>query len=345
MLDEDILTEMSKEIEEVSEGEDHQIDESLIFTKDVTVDLGQLEDLLYCTKELFKTGKYFNFLDHIENTIDIGEVTLKRYQAKGLSFAILSSERLVESLEELNLDTKEANELLSQSKKYFMEGNYEEGGKTVRMIRDLTFILRNQQRYKACEMIKNLESRINEAKRIGANTGYAERKFNEAKLLFDRGLLIFCQKTLDKANETLKDTKECRISVIKESIAFVDCLIADAREIGVDVSDSEELLNTAKSLFLNEEFQMCIHTTIQAEEMTTDMISRQVKKAQTLADSLNERFKAVATAIPYTQLSSEKWQGFSKASEVKNTCTTCEGELEYIHRYRRWFCSNCVKYL
>jgi hypothetical protein len=199
--------------------------------------------------------------------------------------------------------------------------------------------LKDEQKTKLQERIKDVESNLAEAKRIGTNIGSAESIINQAKISLENNQLIKCAEDLKKIQVLMGEAGKDRKAVIKESMTFVEEVIKKAQEIGANVEAPSELLEKAKEFFDDEEYQQCMHNTIEAEEMTTELIQKQVDKALLLKKFLKERYKEVATTKPSESLK------FQELKKEDNTCPTCKNPSQYIEEYKRWYCYNCQKYI
>jgi tetratricopeptide (TPR) repeat protein len=334
------MAEMSEEFEELTEEEINQLNEILSSKKDETVEFSEFNDMLSQMGQIYETGNYPKLLEQIENAIGSSEAALKKLQETGLSLALLSSQRWMDSIKDIQMGDKEAEELLLQAKRYFLDERYEDAAIAIIKLKDIGFELQNEQKEKLSELIKDVESRLEKAKDIGTNVEQAERMIKEAKATLDNDLLIKCSETLGKIEVLIGEAGEERLTVIKEAISFVESIIEDAKSIGADVESPLKHLEKAKAFFDNKDYQMCMHTTIQAEEMTTELIQKQVDRALALKKSLEDRYKAVATVTPPEEVKFEEM-----SSQEKTNCPTCGNPAEYIEQYNRCYCYNCQKYM
>jgi hypothetical protein len=345
MLEEDSTLKTLEDFGNHSEDEKDQLNETMRLATNENTDLTQIMELFSDTEHIFQTGRSFELLGNIENTLLIGETALKRFQGKGLSFAILSFQKFVEALSEIEVDLGNAEHLLNQSKNNLANGMFQEVIFTVKELNDMTPILNNKYKKRLVEMMEDTELGIRDSKKIGADLIETERLLIEAKAYFENDILFDCKETLKEANKALSKARSQRIVLIKEAVGFVERMIADAKSIGANIEGAEEQLDQAKSQFIDEDFHMCINSTIQAEEVTCELIQDQVKKAQYLQKSLDERFKAVTTSTYNEQSKSEDWLDVAKVDPYKIPCRICGESMEYVDRYRTWFCNKCQKYI
>ena len=334
------MAEMSEEFDELTEEENSQLKEMLNSKKDESAEFTQLNEMLSQMEQLYETGKYSELLDRIEDAISSSETILIKFQGIGLSLAILSSQRWIDSIKEIEMSNKEAKELLLQAKRNFLDENYDDAAIAIRKLRKLTSELEKEQKEKLTEMIEDMGTRIEEAKSIGTNVDQAERMIKEAKAGLESDLLIKSAEAVGKAQILIGEAGEERFAVIKEAMSFVEGIIEEAKAIGADVESPLKHLEKAKAFFEDKDYQMCMHTTIQAEEMTTELIQKQVERALALKRSLEERYRAVATTKPTEEVKFEEIP-----SEEKTNCPICGNPAEYIEQYDRWYCYNCQKYV
>jgi hypothetical protein len=345
MLEEDSTLKTLEDFGNHSEDEEDRLNETMQSVINENTDLTQIMELFSDTEHIFQAGRSFELLGNIENTLLIGDTALKRFQCKGLCLAILSSQKFIEALSEIEVDLGDAEHLINQSKKNLSNGMFHEAIVAVKELNEMTPILNNRYKKRLIEMMEDMESGIRDSKKIGANLIECERLLIEAKAFFENDILFDCKETLKEAKKALSEARLHRITVIKEAVGFVERMIADAKSIGANIQDAEEQLDQAKSQFIDEDFHTCINSTIQAEEFTCDLIQDQVKKAKDLQNSLDERFKAVTTSTYNEQSKSEDWLDVANVDPYKIPCRTCGEPMEYVDRYRTWFCNKCQKYI
>lgn len=324
---------------EMTEEEKAQLTEALKATKEENVDFNELKDMPTQLEQMFNAGKYQELIDYAEITIGSGETASKKFHEIGLALAILSSQKWIDSLRTLDMDANEAEELVLKAQKNYINEMYDDVKDAVRNLKELTSELKEEQKTKLQEKINEMESHLEEAKRIGTNVGSAASIIEQAKISLDNNQLVKSAEDLRKTQVLMGEAGEDRMAVIRESMTFVEEVIERAKEIGTDVEEPLDLLEKAKEFFDDEDYQMCMHNTIQAEELTTELIQKQVDKALLLKKFLKERYKAVATTTP------SKPMKFEELPKEENICPTCKNPLEYIEQYKRWYCYSCQKYI
>jgi len=329
----------SEEFDELTEEEDAVLNDNMNMMKEEPVVFSELTSMLSQAEEIYKTGDYERLLEHMENLLFSGETTLKKSQEVSLSLAILSSQKWLDSAKDIEMNVEDAKELLLRARRNFHDGEFQDANNAIIKFKDLIPDFKKEQKDRLLEMIKDVESHIEEAKNIGTNVIPVERIISEARTTLESDLIIKSAELINKAQVLIGEVGEERKSVISETMSFVDRIIEDAKGIGADIEAPLKHMEKAKAFFDNKDYQMCMHTTIQAEEMATELINKQVEKALALKKSLEDRYRAVVTA-PYKTKEPE-----SVVSEEEKICSGCGKPATYIDEYRRWYCYSCQKYI
>lgn len=346
----DIISEANEEeVEIMTEEERAKLDDTLKSAINEEIEFREVEQTFSQIEVMYRTGDFKETLNRIEDVINSGEETLEKFQKLGLSLAILSSQKLIDSLKEVEMDTEDAEEMLLQAKKHFVDERYSDATKEVWNIKDITQELHQKHREKLTELIRACEADIEKAKTIGAGIGAAEHVLNEARISLENDFLISCTVALRKAQGLVEMGGKDRKTVILETITFVEKMIEEASGIGADVKAPFEHLEKAKELFDKGEYTICMQTTVKAEQATTEAIQTQVEKAKELQKSLEDRYMMVSTSVPYQQQKTEYGKEVkdtepAETSGEKHPCQNCGKSLDYIKEYKRWYCYQCNKY-
>ncbi|UCE73060.1 MAG: hypothetical protein JSV56_08445 [Methanomassiliicoccales archaeon] len=354
------MTEKKDVMNESIEEENVKLYEMLNLHGGTSINPVEVDAMFSEVEDMFRTERYTEVLSQLSYAMSSCETAQKRIQGIGLSYALLSSQKLLDSIQfadmkDMELGVNRAKTLLSQAKRDYFFQVYDEAHSSIKEIKALNHGIREKHRMKLSGIIKTIESDIESSKGFGANVRKAERKIKEARHLFQNDLLVPSSEAARSAKELVEAAKEERTAIIKEAVAFVEKIIVEAKEIGIDVSVPMGELERAKALYLGKKYQMCMYATISAEEEATKLILQQVQKTMELKRSLEARFMEVARSDP-SQMT--KTQGLlkndldikpnepkAKITKPKNLCPACNNPVEYYHRYRRWYCSFCMKYL
>jgi tetratricopeptide (TPR) repeat protein len=334
-----------EEEEEMETKEDAQIDETLKRAIDENVEFKEVEQSFLEIESIFESGKSKEAFEQIERAIGLGETSLERFQNMGLSLAILSSQKLIESVE--GIDANDVKNALSEAKKHYADEMYDDAKKEVMKIKELIPELHKKQKDRLAELIYACEADIEKAKVIGAEIGDADHVIQQAQDFLNNDSLTSCADALRKAQMLADMGGMDRKTVIEETIEFVEKMIEDAKEIGTDVTEPLKHLEKVKELFEKEDYQMCMQTTIQVEQVTREAIHNQVEKAKALERSLEERYKMVASSTQFQEFQTEEKATEpepEKIREGEHPCPDCGKPLNYIEEYKRWYCYHCQKY-
>lgn len=345
MLEEDTTSKTQEDSANNNEDGENRLLEPLIYAIDEDADLSQIMELFFDTEHIFQAKRTFELLGNIENTLLVGDTTFRKFVGKGLSFAIYSFQEFIDELLENEVDIGEADALLHNIKKNFLCGMYNEAKGDLLKLNDIAPLLKNNYKQKLIGIIGDIELGIRDSKKIGANLYETERLLIDAKAFFENDILFDCRESLAEAKKELNEARSHRITLIKDAVGFVERMIADAKSIGANIQNAEEQLDQAKSQFIDEDFHTCIHSTIHAEEVTCELIQDQLKKALDLQKSLDERYKAVTTSSYNKQFTSIDLIDIANVDPYKIPCRICGETMEYVDRYRTWFCDKCQKYI
>jgi hypothetical protein len=352
------MTEIKESYSERKEEDNDILSESFKIEVDSNYSLSEINRMFVVTEEFYKSGRYLDILEFIPFAIESSEKAAKKVMGSALSIALISSQKVITSLKSANLKDMElgiqrAEALLKRTKSEYFYENYQNSVKSLNELSILTSRLQVNQRETVFKNIGDIESEIQKVKGFGTNTKKAKLKLNEAKKFFELDQLVQASNAISSAKEEIEHAKTDRISVISETVSFVEKLIEAAKEIGADVEIPAKEMDRARSFYSQGQYQMCMFITIKAEEMTTDIIHSQAEKVRSLQRSLVTRYKEVSTSDSQEdELEPKVPKNFKSEIEKIITsvpkishCPNCKNQIEYYDRYRRWYCPNCRKYL
>jgi hypothetical protein len=344
-MDED--KEFASEQEEVGTMSDEEIaelDETLKSTKDKTVEFTQVNNLQRQMRHILKSGQYPELMAQIEGSIIKGEASFKKFQSIGLSLAIISSERYIDSVKSMGIGVDYPKNLLNEAKQDFARGAYDDASEIVIKIKDLTADLHREHRDKLVDRLQSLSARIQEAQDIGADMDAAELALKDATMALEDEKLVDCSSHMDLVGSAIEESWAQRTALIKETMDFIAVLIRDAEGIGGDTEEAQKKLDCANELFGNEEFQKCMKRTIDAESVVTELIKQQAQRAQSLLKTLEDRYTVASKNISVRQARAVTKIGGIDLVELKQTCSACGKPLSFIEKYSRWYCYSCEQY-
>ncbi len=345
------MTEAKEHHNELTEEENAQLTDILHAMQNYPVDVASVSWIFSKMDIMFGDKKYMETLKQLPHAIKFTEETNIKLLNSGFSYALLSSEKLIDSMNyigmpDMSFGLEKATALLSEAKSNFFYKDYHEAKKALLDFKILTKRLSEKQKLEISKQITDLESEISEIKKIGAKVKGANAQLKEAKKLLSLDLVVSSTEALKSAREIVECARGDRIDLIKETIVYAEKLISAAAEIGCDVEVAQKEVEKAKSLFSDARFQLCMHATIKAEELATDLIHKQADKVRVLQESIDEGFSAISQSASSDQNETPETNGEAKEPrKSKYICPYCFNPIEYYDRYRRWYCAYCMKYL
>jgi len=333
-----------KEVTTMTDEEIAEVDERLNSVKDKTVEFTDMRDMQRRAEFSKNKRQYPDLMAHLEASISRGEARFRRFQGIGLSLAILSSEKTIDSFKSLGIGVDYPASLLLEAKRDFALGDYDDASSIVVKIRDLTMNLHREYREKLENRLGLLSARIRDTENIGADMGNVNIAMADATKTLEDDRLLDCSSLLDRLESAINDSWIQRTALIRVTIEFVATLIEDARDIGGDVKEAKEKLEDARKLFDEEKFQECIEMTIEAEKVVTELIRQQAQRAQTLLKTLEERYSVASADTHLRRARVETSISGLDLVESKKPCPACGKALSFIEKYNRWYCYSCEQY-
>jgi hypothetical protein len=344
------MTEIKERHNEFTEEENAHLADVLNTLQSQDLDGATVDLVRTKLNELFATDNYLETINQIPYAMKFSEEKIRMAMNLGFSYALLSSKKLIDSMEYVDIPENDfgmakVHELFSQAKSQFFLKDYQGAQNALVDLKILTKRLSEKQKIEISRQITSLESQISDIKAFGANIKGAKAHITEAKRLLSLDLVVPSTEALKGAYEIVSSAKDDRIALINETMVFVEKLIAAASEIRCDVTHAQNELDKAKTLFSKNKLQLCMHATIKAEELATDIIHSQAEKVRQLQESLDDRFNAISETENREKPDGQSEKETPKSEKKKNLCPHCFNPIEYYDRYRRWYCAYCMKYL
>lgn len=344
------MTEVKEHHSELTEEENAHLTDILLAMQNYQVDVASVNWIFSKLDSMFQADNYFETLKQVPSALKYTEEVNIKILNSGISYALLSSERILDSMNytgipDMNFGLEKAHSLLSEAKSNFLSKDYLGVQRALLDFKILSRRLAEKQKVEISKQIAALESEISEIKNFGAKIGNSNTKLKETKKLLSLDLVVASTNALKSAKESIKLAREDRIDLIKETIVYVEKLTKAAYEIGCNVESTQFELDKANSLFEKGNYQLCMHATIKAEEFATDLIHKQAYKVRALQESIDYRYSAISNTEDKDENSQSQKENEGKIINQKNICPYCFNPIEYYDRYRRWYCAFCMKYL
>ena len=163
-----------------SEDKDANFSDSLNMDWGPEIDFNLYDRMSFVFEDVFKSKGYFELLEFLPEVMDSGEYAAKKVMETGISIALLSSQKVIDSLKltnltDMELGIKKAEILLSEAKSNYFYKNYINAYSALNEVRAITSRLKDDQKKSILDLIKCLESEIQAAKGFGVNTKMANR--------------------------------------------------------------------------------------------------------------------------------------------------------------------------
>ena len=127
-----------------------------------------------------------------------------------------------------------------------------------------------------------IPSRLTRARELGADVKKARDLLRNAEDAFDAKKFKKVHQFLEKAKQTAEDARRDRIQGLSDSLLFVKSILDDARDIGADVTEADDLYNKTKGAFDSEEYSECKVLLKEVEQLALRLQDNQIKKAMNL---------------------------------------------------------------
>ena len=270
-----IIKELNKKLRITAE--DHFADAKMevVKAKKAGVEIDKLrKKLIECKK---KTRKE-EYVDAIKISLKVEsrakKVREKRQSAYNL-ISNLSSDLTQKTKEGLIKNIKPAKEILLKAKDSFQSRDYTQAETLAEQARDKIKELEGQGRYK--KDIKNIEKIISKADNLGVETEDFKNRLDEASDAAKDGDFKRSKEILDGTREDLhEDMREH----VRPKLSKAKNILNSAKEIGIDVSEPEELWDEAQTLLEDGKYKDAIENINECQRKIDDIRNKSKKAAK-----------------------------------------------------------------
>ncbi len=246
----------------------------------------------------------------------------ERYENVRRAFIIISFRQLLADVKESGIDIGEAESLVTSAAESFHNHETAEVDKTLQEIAEKSEFLQKEQSKNIKEAIFSVEEFIAQARELGADVKKARDLLRNAEDAFDAKKFKKVHQFLDKAKQAAEEARRDRIQGLSDSLLFVKTILDDARDIGADVSEADELYTKAKGAFDQEDYGECKVLVKEVEQLALKLQDNQIKKA------MNLRLRREGVGGPGTDIGEE-------VVEVEPEAVASPPRARSIPRYRR----------
>lgn len=292
--------------------------------------------LLNELRDTYGNRSYATTLKNGRKVLAILNEPTQQYMKVGVAFSISAATEWVTSLGGVGVDISHTEELISQAREHFTNSDFSSADETMGKVLDMIPDLESEQKEAALEGISSTERLIDEVRNIGAVVENAERDFQQAKNFFEVGNYPEVARLTKEAKDTAENARQKRIQTVSDALLFTKSVIDESKDVGVNISESENLYNEAKTAFGEGYFQKCSELVKAAEEKALQLQDEHIQKVM----QLKERRANMVTGRDQEAKPEEKTQ---EKPEEEN-CPTCGSTMRYVEKYGRCWCKSCRKY-
>lgn len=260
-----------------------------IESSELGLDIDSARGLLDDAEGFFEDEKYDEVNEKVYMAKESIEQKRREYFSNGSMDAISNLKTEIEELKDLGLNTVEAETLVVEAEKLFMEEDYEASYSLSLDIKDhLNFTKEAYLKEDIPQRLEDVGKKVGKLEMMGLDTELARSYLDESSSNLESGSLIETLNGLEKAEEITDEIYRSHISLtIPETIVDVQKEIENAMEEGLEISEIRDLLGEAESMFNDEEYDLALHKIEKAKE------SFDMKKADFYRDRYEENLDMV----------------------------------------------------
>jgi hypothetical protein len=291
-------------------------------------------DLLKNINESFEKESYTTILESSKDLLLLMEQPTQQFIKIGMAFSISAATKWISPMENVGVDISSAEKLISKAREQFTEGDFNKADETIGKVRNMIPKLEEEQRNVSEEHIQKTEQLIEEISNTGADVEEAQRHLQQAKYFMDNENYQEVVRLTREAKETAETSKDQRIQTVSDALLFTRSVIKESENIGVNVSEADDIYKAAKTAFAQGDYQRCSDLTKEAEEKALILQDEQIQKVLELKEkrTTTKDTKPRPPAPP------------KRASSDGDTCATCGSPVRFVQKYGRNWCNTCKKY-
>jgi hypothetical protein len=232
--------------------------------KDFGVDVSAAEELLgkaFLAMDEKKTKDAIEIAEEAEQLAKkIFDQKKNEYLKKGIKESLLNTKFIINELGDFELDTSEIETLFKEASEIFESGDYEAAEEKVKEVEKLSResldSARHKQRVEKAKVeLESCRKSLDEAREMDIEIFEIESLFTNAEKLFE-------EENYDEAMEKTKEFQQ-NLATLKDEISKTRAqtlitstltLINDAKNLGADLSEAEEIMDEVKVNFKAENF-------------------------------------------------------------------------------------------
>jgi hypothetical protein len=305
----------------------------LMELRDFGADVTDADAKLKLAKTELEAGKLDRIETIVKEAIEYGERAKLDYIEKKIHAEIESTEKEINKIRNLGVEVKRAADILLDAKRAFDNKAYEE---VQTLLKDAHKSASDAERNRR----ETLARRINDCKTVlgklrsgGVDVTALEKLLQAATTKCDSRAYLDADKLMSQIEESTKALEhEFLVKRASAIITTVEKLIQEAREVGIDVSQSQSILEQAETAYQAREEETALFFAMKAEKMVKASRVRffEARAQDMIAKARHEIEDAVKLDIDVT----DARKLYNQAETLFNA-KTYEKALNYAERARK----------
>jgi hypothetical protein len=264
-------------------------------TQSIGLEFDGIRDLINETESLFQDGNYEEANELVQKARDGLDSSRKQFFSESAMGAITSVKDEIKEASAIGVSTLEAETLLMEAERYFLNEDYEEAYKVTLDIRQkLTDARSHHLSEEIPRRMGDINKKVERLEAMGLDT-------TEARDLIDRSTLHMAEGKYDESLAEMGGSKDLvdelfrsHVSVtIPESIVEIRKEIDQAMGLGIGIDDISELLETAEEMFVKEDYEKALSRIGEVQQTLTrkrgdflrDRFLTEIESVENLMDS------------------------------------------------------------
>jgi hypothetical protein len=271
-----------KEVSEIPNMVNEEADELISQRKAIDIDFKDFEDMLEQIRMRFEERNYKEALNYSLSARKLTVTKLRDMELYLWTYAILSSQKIIEDSSKAGTNTDNAVRLLLNAKTSYRNDDIMDNNALIEDLQNKAMELLEGEISDAKTNLQKREKYVEKIKNLGAKVAASEELLQKAWEVLERNDHIRCMQYANQAVEIAKVTREQRIDEIRKGIPLTRSLIEEAKQLGSDVEEAERLLRQAENALEKGDYLMCSELTKRAEKSTVELQNTQIRKAMEL---------------------------------------------------------------
>jgi hypothetical protein len=206
----------------------------------------------------------------------------EKYERMRRAYVICAFRKLINDSDAADIDVSKPKKLLNDMVVHFNEKQYKDVDGKIQELTDQVMELQNKRSKKVKDIIFSTESFIGDAKDLNADISEAAGFLRQAEDMYFSKNYNKAVYFAMKAKRAAEGAREHLVKGISDAMLFVKTVIVDAKGIGADVTEPEELHQKAREAFKAEEYAKCKKLLKESEQLALELQDAQIQKAMLL---------------------------------------------------------------